>query len=188
MLIAYTDVDPQPHPHSHTADIIIVRKEAYPYPPDIPEGRWAVYEVTLPNKPTHPLTIIYHTLTPTITLSPFQMTFEPEVWNIPQELTVVAIEDEINMASPYRSGFNLTLVSEDKNYGGQLLPDFNITVEDNDQGTCIIYLHSKYYTILFVLMNFVYINLILVCLHSMSQGMFVMKCYHNRHCLRSSMS
>lgn len=62
------------------------------------------------------------------------MTFEPDVWNVPQELTVVAIDDEVNMASPYRSGFNLTLVSDDKNYGGQLLPDFNITVEDNDAG------------------------------------------------------
>ncbi len=79
-----------------TANVIIVRKETYPYPPDIPEGRWAVYHVTLPSRPTHPVKITYHTLTDTITLSPFTMTFEPEEWNVPQELTVVALEDSFN--------------------------------------------------------------------------------------------
>ncbi len=113
---------------------MIVRKEAYPDPPNIPEGRWGVYLVSLPNRPSHTLTIIYHTVTPTITLSPFQMTFEPDVWNVPQELTVVAIDDSVNMASTYRSGFNLTLLSNDKNYGGIILPDFNVTIEDNDNG------------------------------------------------------
>ncbi len=93
-----------------------------------------MYLVSLPNQPSHTLTILYHTLTPTLTLSPTQMTFEPEFWNITQELTLVAINDDVNMASPYGSGFNVTLVSEDKNYGGFLLPDFNVTIEDNDNG------------------------------------------------------
>ena len=54
---------------------------------------------------------------------------------------MIAVDDDSNMASPYGSGFNLTLVSEDKNYGGQPLPDFNVTVEDNDHGkdrVCVI--------------------------------------------------
>ena len=64
---------------------------------------------------------------------------------------MVAIDDEINMASPYRSGFNLTLVSEDKNYGGQLLPNFNITVEDNDHGTVSISVCTVYSCIMLLL-------------------------------------
>ena len=111
-----------------------MRKETYPYPPDIPEGRWAVYEVTLPSRPYNPVTITYRTLTSTLGLSPYQMTFEPEAWNVPQELTVLAFEDEVDMESPYSSGFNLTLESEDKNYDGQSVPDFNVTIEDNDEG------------------------------------------------------
>lgn len=118
------------------ASVTIVRKETYPYPPDIPEGRWAVYEVTLPSRPYNPVTITYRTLTSTLGLSPYQMTFEPEAWNVPQELTVLAFEDEVNMESPYSSGFNLTLESEDKNYDGQSVPDFNVTIEDNDEGGC----------------------------------------------------
>ncbi len=96
-----------------------------------------MYLVSLPNRPTHTLTILYHTLTPTLALSPAQMTFEPEFWNITQELTLVAVEDDTNMASSYGSGFNLTLVSTDRNYGGYLLPDFNVTIEDNDKGEII---------------------------------------------------
>lgn len=37
-------------------------------------------------------------------------------------------------ASPYASGFNLSLVSEDFNYNEVPLPDFNVTLEDNDEG------------------------------------------------------
>ena len=99
----YTASHPQPslshtHTHTHTltAGVIIVRKETYPYPPDIPEGRWAVYEVTLPNRPTDPVTISYHTLTNTITLSHDSMTFDPDGWNVPQDLTVFAVEDNVN--------------------------------------------------------------------------------------------
>lgn len=55
-----------------------------------------MYLVTLPSRPTHTVTITYHTLTDTITLSPFTMTFEPEEWNVPQELTVVGLEDSVN--------------------------------------------------------------------------------------------
>ena len=62
------------------------------------------------------------------------MVFEPEAWNIPQELTVIALEDEVNMESPYNSGFDLTLESVDKNYDGQIVPDFKVTIEDNDEG------------------------------------------------------
>ncbi len=120
------------------ASVMIVPKEAYPDPTNIPEGRWSVYLVSLPNRPSHTLTIVYHTATPTITLSPFQMTFEPEAWNIPQELTVIAIDDSVHMASTYRSGFNLTLLSDDKNYGGITLPDFNVTINDNDNGELAI--------------------------------------------------
>lgn len=111
-----------------------MRKETYPYPPDIPEGRWAVYEITLPSRPYNPVTITYRTLTATLGLSPYQMTFEPDVWDIPQELTVLALEDEVNLESPYNSGFNVTLESEDKNFDGQSVPDFEVTVEDNDEG------------------------------------------------------
>ena len=47
---------------------------------------------------------------------------------------MLALEDGVKMESPYNSGFNMTLESEDKNFDGQSVPDFKVTVEDNDEG------------------------------------------------------
>lgn len=115
-------------------DVIIVRKEVYPDPPSIPEGRWDVYLVSLPNRPYNPVTINFVTLTPTITSSPRSLVIEPDLWNIPQELTVIALEDRTNRDDVYRSGFELALESEDTNYNASVLPDFEVTAEDNDEG------------------------------------------------------
>jgi len=125
-------------PSLFPAEVIIVRKEAYPYPPDIPEGRWAVYLVSLPNIPTDPLTIIYTPLTPGLAVYPMAMLFEPETWDMTQELTLVAVDDGVNMGGVYESGFNMTLLSLDKNYGARQLPGFNVTIEDNDEGEILI--------------------------------------------------
>ena len=119
---------------SPTAGVVVVRKESYPYPTDIPEGRWAVYEVTLPNMPEETVTIAFRSLSDKITLSHQVMTFEPEQWNLPQDLVVYAVDDSANIPSPYPAAFNMTLSSEDMNYNGASLPDFNLTVEDNDEG------------------------------------------------------
>jgi len=129
--------------------VLIVPKEMYPYPPDIPEGRWAVYEVTLPNRPRFPVTVTYHTITDTIALSHPHMTFVPDVWNIPQDLTVYALEDAINTRSPYAAAFNLSLSSLDRNYNGPL-PNFNVTVEDTAPtlGGLVAWITKEYIPIL----------------------------------------
>jgi hypothetical protein len=122
----------------YAAEVIIIRKEVYPDPPSIPEGRWDVYLVSLPNRPYFPVTITFVTLTPTITSSPLSLTFQPEVWNIPQELTVIAVEDGVNRGSTYETGFKLALDSEDMNYNQRDLPDLEVSVEDNDEGTIVL--------------------------------------------------
>ena len=116
-------------------DIEIIPRETYPSFRHIPEGRWSVYDVTLPNMPYHNVTITFHALTPTITLSHVEMTFEPNTWNVPQILTVYALDDDINMIeSPYMASFNMSLTSLDDNYDGAEIDDFGVTVEDNDDG------------------------------------------------------
>lgn len=121
------------------ASVIVIRKEVYPDPPSIPEGRWEVYLISLPNRPYSPVTINFVTLTSTITSSPTSLTFEPDLWDVPQELTVIALEDGVNRGDIYRSGFKLALDSEDMNYNATQLPDFDVPVEDNDEGmqTCL---------------------------------------------------
>ena len=116
------------------AGVVIMRKETYPYPSDIPEGRWAVYEVTLPSKPTHKVIITFHTLTDKITLAPTTMIFEPDDWNTPQDLVVFAVEDSLNLPSPYPASFNMSLSSQDNNFNEYPVPNYDLTVEDNDEG------------------------------------------------------
>jgi subtilisin-like proprotein convertase family protein len=120
------------------ADVVIISRETYPSFRHIPEGRWSVYNVTLPNRPYHNVTITFHPLTPTITLSHVEMTFEPDNWDVPQILTVYATEDNTNIISPYMASFNMSLTSLDENYDGAEIDDFNVTVEDNDDDTAVL--------------------------------------------------
>ncbi len=114
--------------------MVITRKEAYPNPPEIPEGRWEVYLITLPNMPYSTVNITFNPLTPTVGVSPPYMVFEPALWNVPQELTVLAFEDLDNLVTPYQSAIQLILTSDDSNYHQRQLPDLNVTMEDNDDG------------------------------------------------------
>ena len=114
--------------------VTIRRKEAYPNPELIPEGRWRVYQVTLPNLPYSPVNISFRPLMPTVGVSPPFLVFDPARWNIPQDLTIIALEDQVNLETPYQSGIKLVVASEDSNYDRAQLPDLNVTLEDNDDG------------------------------------------------------
>ena len=118
----------------YVVGVIIRRKEVYPDPPLIPEGRWEVNLVSLPNMPYFPVNVTFRPLTSTVGVSPPYMVFEPAQWNVSQELTIIAFEDSANLETPYQSPIQLVLRSEDQNYNQAQLPDFNVTVEDNDEG------------------------------------------------------
>ena len=109
-------------------------RETYPYPADLPEGRWEVYNVTLPSMPTHTVEVGFQSLSSQIKLVPDSMVFEPEEWDVPQQLVVYALEDSINAPSPYPASFNMTVSSGDMNFDRVPVPDYNLTVEDNDEG------------------------------------------------------
>ena len=120
------------------AGISIEQKETYPFPDDIPEGRWAVYEVQLLNRPTDAVTLQLAVVTPVITLSHDQLIFHPDNWNTVQDITVFAVDDDINRASPYNGSFSIKSISYDKNYDDVSIEDFVLSIEDNDEGTTFI--------------------------------------------------
>ena len=93
-----------------------------------------IYEVTLPSIPTNRVSITFQSLSRKITLSTTFMVFEPEEWNTPQDLLVNALEDHINLASPYSASFNMSLSSADFNFDRKRVPDVTLTIEDNDEG------------------------------------------------------
>lgn len=122
----------------HTAGISIEQKETYPFADDVPEGRWAVYEVQLLNRPTHTVTLQLTVITPVFTLSHYQLIFHPDNWNTVQDLTVFATDDDISRQSPYIGSFSIKSISYDKNYDDVAIDDHVFTIEDNDEGTIMI--------------------------------------------------
>eukprot|EP01135_Chromosphaera_perkinsii_P001152 Nk52_evm9s159 gene=Nk52_evmTU9s159 len=110
----------------------IVKKEVLT--PSIPEGRPAVYLVTLPNMPYHPVTIAFSSLSPYIETTTTTLTFQPNEWNVAKELTITSVEDAvITKPSPYNAKFHMDLTSTDTNYHQYVVEDFTVTIEDNDR-------------------------------------------------------
>ena len=122
----------------YAAGISIEQKETYPFADDVPEGRWAVYEIQLLNRPTDTVTLRLTIITPTITLSQYQLIFQPDNWNTVQDITVFAVDDDVNRRSPYIGSFSIKSISSDKNYDDVPIEDFILTIEDNDEGKIII--------------------------------------------------
>jgi len=118
----------------HIAGISIKPRETYPYPEHLPEGRWAVYNIQLLNKPKDAVTLRLRPTSLFITLSHEQLVFYPDGWNTVQELTVFAVDDDINRYSPYNASFSVEVISRDDNYDDVTIEDFTLTIEDNDEG------------------------------------------------------
>ena len=119
----------------------MVPAEAYPDPRDIPEGRWRTYEITLPNKPTSPVVILFFPIDTTfISVFPTYMVFDPENWDSPQLLVVTATNDDIDRESPYSATLGMRLLSMDVNFHEAAVPELALTIEDNDYGLLLLML------------------------------------------------
>lgn len=84
------------------------------------------------------MTLQLTVITPTITLSQYRLIFHPDNWNTVQDITVFAVDDDINRQSPYTASFSIKSISSDKNYDDVDIEDFMLTIEDNDEGTIVI--------------------------------------------------
>jgi len=118
----------------YTAGISIEPRESYPYPEHLPEGRWAVYEIRLLNKPKDTVTLQLRPTSSVITLSHEQLVFHPVSWNTVQQLTVFAVDDDVNRDLLYDASFSVKVTSRDDNYDDVSIEDFTLTIEDNDEG------------------------------------------------------
>ena len=85
------------------------------------------------------MTLRFTVITPTITLSHHQLIFLPDNWNTAQDITVFAVDDDINRESPYTGSFSIKSISIDKNYDDVAIEDFILTIEDNDEGAVVIF-------------------------------------------------
>lgn len=120
---------------------MITRKDVYPSPVYLPEGRGGVYNVQLRSRPYHPVAVSFYAINNSlISVSPNVLLFRPDNWNVSQELTVNALEDKVDRVSPYMSQFGMELSSSDANFHNLSVSDYRVTIEDNDNGRyrCIL--------------------------------------------------
>ena len=63
-----------------------------------------------------------------------QLVFTPTDYNIPQTVTVTAIDDNVSEADPHYTAIRQTVTSGDLSYDGFVLADINVTITENDCG------------------------------------------------------
>ncbi|CAK4384748.1 unnamed protein product [Aphanomyces euteiches] len=73
-----------------------------------------------------------------ITVLPLSAVFTPATWNIPQTVTVVAVDDYLDEADVHYTSIKTTTSSLDPDYNNLLLPNIRVAVEDNDQSAVVV--------------------------------------------------
>jgi len=88
------------------------------------------YTVVLTSQPTANVTI---TINPgsQLTVSPTTLTFTPANWNVPQTVTVTAVDDALAEGT-HTGTIQHTASSTDSNYNGLAISPVTVTITDND--------------------------------------------------------
>jgi serine protease AprX len=89
------------------------------------------YTVALRTKPTAPVTVTPAT-DGRVTVSPSALTFDTVNWSTPQTITVRAVDDGIVESLRSTSAIAHTASSNDPSYNGSAVPQFAVTVTDDD--------------------------------------------------------
>ena len=95
----------------------------------VPEGQAAGYTVVLHSEPTSPVKVdVTETANPDVSVAPAQMTFSPENWRVPQEVTVSAAHDDDAVID--RATLSHAISGGD--YGDVAVPSLAVTVIEDD--------------------------------------------------------
>ena len=96
----------------------------------VPEGDTATYNIVLQSRPSAPVTITTSSSDPRFTVSPAALTFAPLRWDIAQDVTVAAADDQTqNIVSGTVSH---AATSGDEQYHGAAVADVALKMADND--------------------------------------------------------
>ncbi|MBP1468573.1 hypothetical protein EYB53_022865 [Candidatus Chloroploca sp. M-50] len=89
-----------------------------------------VFSLTLETQPLADVTI---TLTPDgqVDVAPSSLVFTVDRWNVPQNVTVTAVDDAIVEPSPHTGVITITSISTDASYN-RTWPDYTVSITDND--------------------------------------------------------
>lgn len=104
----------------------------------IAEGATSTYGIRLNSEPTKPVTV---TLAPDAQLKPVtptQLVFTAQTWNITQTVILTAFDDDIDENDFHTGTLVHTVVSADPDYGGRLVPAVVVTILDDDTAGVIV--------------------------------------------------
>ncbi|MBW4557342.1 MAG: ExeM/NucH family extracellular endonuclease [Trichormus sp. ATA11-4-KO1] len=75
------------------------------------------------------------------TTTPTTVVFTPDNWDVPQTVTVIAVDDDL-VEGTHSSTISHTVTSQDVDYNGQNIPSIIATITDNDLVTTITRIHE----------------------------------------------
>ncbi|MBL8338867.1 MAG: VCBS repeat-containing protein, partial [Rhodoferax sp.] len=90
------------------------------------------YTVQLRTAPTANVTITLNTTNQQVLTSATSLVFTPANWNLPQTVTVSAVDDQLGESGAGLGIVRHTVSSADGNYNNRAVPDLRVAVTDND--------------------------------------------------------
>lgn len=95
-------------------------------------GATDTYTVRLATQPVADVTVTPATAGGQVTMSPPSLTFTPANWSSPQTVTVTAVNDAVDEASPHTATITHAASSADTNYNGISVASVVVSITDND--------------------------------------------------------
>ncbi|MCW2926030.1 MAG: hypothetical protein JWM98_3434, partial [Thermoleophilia bacterium] len=99
-------------------------------------GATDTYTIVLGSQPTSSVTIT--PLSTQLDWSVPSITFTTANWNVPQTITLRAIDDTVDEASPHTGVLTHTITSVDPGYNGFTAPDVSANITDNDTSDLVL--------------------------------------------------
>ncbi|RNE88520.1 FG-GAP-like repeat-containing protein, partial [Marichromatium sp. AB31] len=97
-------------------------------------GATATYTLVLDTQPSADVTVTLDTTNDQVGVDQTTLTFTPEDWDTPQQVTVTAVDDSVG-EGPHRGVISHTVTSTDSGYDGAAIDNVQIAVTDDDLPT-----------------------------------------------------
>ncbi len=97
----------------------------------------ANYRLRLTSEPASEVTVLVNIAGQAIA-SPTSLTFTPANWNTFQNVTITAVDDEIDQGTSYSATVSHTVLSQDPDYDGMLVEELPVQILDDDEAGVIV--------------------------------------------------
>ncbi|MCW2950773.1 MAG: peptidase and in kexin sedolisin [Thermoleophilia bacterium] len=95
-------------------------------------GTGTTAAVVLAAQPTSAVTVAMLVSDGQLAATPSLMTFTPLNWNVPQSLTIAAVDDTVGEANPHSGTVSFSVTSADPTWNAVVVSDMTFAIADND--------------------------------------------------------